>query len=801
MVSVISRYADYLKAIYKPQPVAPDIPGFCKWPPTPSTRYINLAVVNKAHVTRKEADESTRATLRGPVLKAKESISLEDVLKPEGETEVKIVLVEGTPGVGKSTFAWELCRRWDEIEAMKKYSVVVLLRLRDKHVQEAKTVGDLFYHDNSSIQQEVVEVITATGGENVLLVLDDVDEVSTSYWNSSFLLQVVQGRMLPKATVLLTSRPTANLLSVCRTLNHRHIEVLGFTQKQFEEYAKSVFVSDPSLLEDFLKYVSLTPGINGMMYIPLCSAIVIEIYQENKTAGRPIPQTMTQLYTELTLTLIRRYMSEQGHDPEDLDCEQLQDLPQNLNSQLLSLAKLAFEGTVEQDVIFSSLPKDCSQPLGLMNASCTKHTLKISYNFLHLTLQEFLCALHISQLKFSKQKDIYVKHGPNGEEAFSCMIWKFVAGLTNFEGIGWEVEPRRGMDRFWDVSPFLVQCLYEAQEEVPCELKVKFVGRSATLFDCFAVGCCVATRKYSWVVYLPGSGLGAEMVKMLVCGLNSKEEVQSSVEELDLSGNHLEEEGIAYLKEMPHRVLQQISKLHLPRCNLGRTALNLLAEIIPTMANLKHLDISENPVGDGGMVKLFQALHSLHTLKMSSTAIGCDDIRALSQVVVPTGCIKELDIGDKDMPPECVELMMKTVFSQSSLEKLRIWEVELNFSFLPLTENENLTELQLLSCSFGISSFANALRTNTVLRKLMINMMSLHSRHQIGTEDTKSLSELLKANRSLQELALICDKPLGAAGTADLIGALEYNSTLLHLIIPKQADFSSVDPRVFLLDL
>jgi len=233
---VISHYADYLKAIYKAQPVAPDIPGCCKWPPTPSTQYINLVVIKKAHATRKEADKYTKETLRDPVLKVKESISLEDVLKPEGETEVKVVLVEGAPGVGKSTFAWELCRRWDEIEAMKKYSVIVLLRLRDKQVQEAKSVGDLFYHDNSNIQRDVVEVITSTGGENVLLVFDGVDEVSTSFWNSSFLMQVVQGH-LPKATVLLTGRPTANLVSVCRTLNHKHIEVLGFTQKQIDEYA------------------------------------------------------------------------------------------------------------------------------------------------------------------------------------------------------------------------------------------------------------------------------------------------------------------------------------------------------------------------------------------------------------------------------------------------------------------------------------------------------------------------------------------------------------------------------------
>jgi len=547
-----------------------------------------------------------------------------------------------------------------------------------------------------------------------------------------------------------------------------------------------------------------------MMYIPLYSAIVIEIYQENRTAGRPIPQTMTQLYTELTLTLIRRYMSELGKDPEDLDCDSLEDLPDNLKSQLLSLAKLAFEGALKKEVNFyrCRLPKDCRQPLGLMNGSRTRRSPRISYNFLHLTLQEFLSAFYISQLSASEQKDVFAKYGPNWKQTggdLSCMnvVWRFVA---SFEGIGWDVhvvEPRRGMGMFWDVSPFLIQCLYEAQEEVPCESKVRLSDSNVTLFDCFAVGYCISTRNYIWVLLLPGSGLGAEMVKMLVCGLNSKKEVQSSIEELDLSGNPIKEEGIAHLKEVPCNGLQQISKLHLSRCNLDRTALNLLSDIIPKVTSLKHLDISENPVEGGGMVKLFQALeslHSLHTLKIGCTTISCDDIRALSQMIIPTCSLEELDIGDKDMTPECVELMMNTVFSQSSLKKLRIWEVELNFTFLLLTGNKNLTELQLLCCNFGskgISSFANALHTNTVLKNLTINTMSLPSRHQIGTEDSKALSELLKTNRTSEVLSLVCDKSLGAAGNADLISALEYNSTLQHLIIPRQAGLSSPDPHVY----
>ena len=59
----LSRYADYLKSVYTNSPVAKSD----KWPPTPSTMYIKLALVKKEKVSRAEADEYTRLTLQGDI--------------------------------------------------------------------------------------------------------------------------------------------------------------------------------------------------------------------------------------------------------------------------------------------------------------------------------------------------------------------------------------------------------------------------------------------------------------------------------------------------------------------------------------------------------------------------------------------------------------------------------------------------------------------------------------------------------------------------------------------------------------
>ena len=53
--------------------------------------------------------------------------------------------------------------------------------------------------------------------------------------------------------------------------------------------------------------------------------------------------------------------------------------------------------------------------------------------------------------------------------------------------------------------------------------------------------------------------LGAEMVEMFVCGLKSKTEVGGSIEKLMLWGNPIKQEGVAHIKEIPIKVIQQIS--------------------------------------------------------------------------------------------------------------------------------------------------------------------------------------------------------------------------------------------------
>ncbi len=75
----------------------------------------------------------------------------------------KIVLVEGAPGAGKSTFAWHICLKWKAGKLFYKFSDCPDVQLRDPMIKSAKSLSDTF-------PIESMEDITRVIGLRVLLI-------------------------------------------------------------------------------------------------------------------------------------------------------------------------------------------------------------------------------------------------------------------------------------------------------------------------------------------------------------------------------------------------------------------------------------------------------------------------------------------------------------------------------------------------------------------------------------------------------------------------------------------------------
>ena len=142
-------------------------------------------------------------------------------------------------------------------------------------MQNIAEISQLFgsYENKDALAKEV----SKNQGSGILFILDGFDELPKSLQRESYLLDLIDGDVLPESTVLITSRPSATgeLLQNSQPVQ-KHVEILGFTEESIEDYASSVFSSEPERLEKFKTYISASnPAINSLMYVPLNAAIIV----------------------------------------------------------------------------------------------------------------------------------------------------------------------------------------------------------------------------------------------------------------------------------------------------------------------------------------------------------------------------------------------------------------------------------------------------------------------------------------------------------------------------------------------
>ena len=418
---------------------------------------------------------------------------------------VRFILIEGPPGIGKSTFAWEVCRRWDEIESLRDYHTVVLLKLREKWVLNATSLSDLFrFPFKPEFSKDIAEELYNSLGVRLLLVLDGFDEVSHSFHKNSVIKSILCRQLLPECTIILTTRPVAKatLESICQPRVDKHVEIIGFTEEERVSYITEVFSKEPELQVNFLKYMFLVPHIKSMMYIPLNCAIIAQVYYESQSSHHlTIPRTRTQLYKALTHSLLVRHMK-----MKESNCDYTSMLPEGLDEENIkrfkTLAKFAFDtyhkGYSRKVTFFKEDIPEGLVHFGFMNESTELYAgkgVEQTFSFLHLSLQEYLAAWHLddsysiefqvayhwlasySGIGYTDELIIY-KGDNKEEEALISSLWRqrsslvelaiFLAGITGWrcqsedDRNHWEMYLSHDTVRRGNAS-MLLRSLYEAQ--------------------------------------------------------------------------------------------------------------------------------------------------------------------------------------------------------------------------------------------------------------------------------------------------------------------------------------------------
>ena len=822
----VSSFIKYVKTIYRESEVERQT-LVVKWPPTPSKVYINLVCIDRHSVSgrSREYAEVTQAMVRDGNVDAivdvtkgyidfseiAKNISISNSRKRSTSNERRLILVEGAPGVGKSTFAREFCRRWERGEIAQQYQLVLLLRLREERISNAKSLEDLIYHPLKDVHQAVCHELVLAHDFHALIILEGFDELPDSCLKGgSVFMDLIAGKLLPLATVLVTNRPWATQEI---RLNHgdriyQHIEILGFTGRQITEYIESTLPQDK--VSDLKAYLESYPQIRAGMYIPLNSAIVVTVYEESQASGCAMPTTLTELYTSLTLTLLLRYL--RGH-PECMNrCKSVQsfkDVPPPIYSKFCEVCKLAYNGTVgttgQVQLIFRGLPSDFDD-LGFMDSVTELYVTRgavSSHNFLHLTFQEFFAAIHISNMSPAQQ----VKHFKRYEEGRLKVVLRFLAGLNKLNTFSieeiadfFQTPSRCEVSRYLTscdaaVGIDVVQWLFEAQsddviEHVLGQKTIEFELSSGMLpLDYYSLGYCISHSQCQWVLGLGREGVDETGAKMLAAGAGTRTGSGSVV--------GLKEGTASFLAKNLSMIVAESNSIVSHLLSLKLSSKYDTHQV--TLPDLSALQVLELIISDQTNWKLNTLLPhlSLKSLTIAPTRratniLVYEDCVAIGDHITSTTNLKDLCISsgiksdekgveaitaalasNQSLPLERLELECKCTFTATAVDSLAQF----------ITNTTTLKYLSIKKCTFrshALLVLARALHHNSILQTKNVAYFDLTVN---GDNEAKDLSQLLVeypdlVNRmnSVMSDKYIYFRGISDAGAEALAQALHHNS-------------------------
>lgn len=326
-----------------------------------------------------------------------------------GKRAVKKVLVAGVAGIGKTMLVQKMLFDFGGNKVHAAFDFVVHMTFRDLNlIDKPTTLRELILRKNKHLAKELDGVLA--NDDKLLIILDgfdefrhhrscDVDVFVTEPDEEAELVEVIgslmQGELLPNASLLLTSRPAA-ISHVPVGCIDRFVLIAGFSLTEVKDFFLRYF-QDDGVAEQMFAVVKANEVMLTLCYIPAFCFIVCCILRESRDLCGESPKTMTDIYVQYLLAMLRSHtQTRTGLQGDGAGAGQ------QLSDTVLRLGRLGFRKLMEHQTLFYSADPDVSalEGCGLVSTfldrtvvqepGCTEEV----YSFTHLTVQEFFAALY-----------------------------------------------------------------------------------------------------------------------------------------------------------------------------------------------------------------------------------------------------------------------------------------------------------------------------------------------------------------------------------------------------------------------
>ena len=751
---------------YKHQPIVPT-----DWPPRVGQDFFGrLALLESQD---KQADRKTIQQIAWCVLRGNideiprftnnkiKPIDIEDILKPNESGQSHTVVIDGPPGIGKTTLCRKLLNMWTNGQIKHvQYDLVIYCPLRYDKVAQASTLSDLFVYESPKVLK-VVEWMTVSEGKRLLIIFDGWDELSVELRDSSLAYKIIRKDILHKCSVIVTSRSYASSLLLDLDSINKHVEVMGFTVQEINNVVHGTLEEEPCLAKQLIQDLEVRNDVQTLCYIPLVCSIVILVYR--KENGK-LPTTLTQLYENFMLQTIRRYVKKtQFTEPDQINS--LHHLPSPvISTPFQEMCKFAYlslkENTprmtfslfqVQQSLNESVVKADY---LGLM----TTFTVcgEKSYQFLHLSIQEFLAAWWIT--KYEKTEKVFNDQF-NNDHFRMCL--RFVSGLTHLEhedykqyfnkevDLQCKMKPQFGFeacyhsrfqqhpeiqlelilvsdhcssDYFDKLDILLPQLLYESQNKALCQVLAQSIKSHSlcldevrlSLFDILCLSYFLNNSNTSWNHLDLGFLLSDQEVQILTNTLTNDSQ-QNQCEILNVHLSFTTDHSVYRLLKLSflHNIQECYCRLYETPVDLCRQILKLLK--LPSIKVL-HLVTEYSTLKDDSTNSILHTdkYSKLETrIAMNSTLLEMKLWFNYSSTATITSLINGVT-GNKTITSFSLEFdAISSPLSDGTIEHL-------------LKDNHTLQALKLNVPDHVLPSFLSIIEVNTPLTTLKIGPLWSH---------------------------------------------------------------------------